>query len=83
MSVSVSNLSKNSKKSRNKIKFVVVDATFICIAILFAFLLRFDFTLSNDSINSLKDFAPIALFVKLITFSIYGMYRGMWRYTSM
>jgi len=83
MRVSASNLSKNSKKSRNKIKFVVADATFICISILFALLLRYDFTLSYNSITALKHFAPIALFVKLITFSIYGMYRGMWRYTSM
>ena len=83
MRTSVSILSKNSKKSRNKIKFVIVDAAFICISILLAFLLRYDFTLSQNSITALKQFAPIVLFVKLITFSIYGMYRGMWRYTSM
>ena len=83
MRVSVSNLSKNSKKSRNKIKFVIVDAAFICISILLAFLLRYDFTLSYSSITALKQVTPIVLFVKLITFSIYGMYRGMWRYTSM
>ena len=83
MRVSVSSLSKNTKKSRNKIKFVIVDATFICISILFAFLLRYDFTLTYNSITSLTHFAPILLSVKLVTFSIYGMYRGMWRYTSM
>ena len=83
MRVSVTSLSKNSKKSRNKIKFVIVDAIFICMSILFAFLLRYDFTLTYNSIAALKHFAPIVLSVKLVTFSIYGMYRGMWRYTSM
>ena len=74
---------KNSKKSRNILKFIIADAIFICMAILCAFLLRYDFTLSYDSIAALKRFAPIVLTVKLATFSIYGMYRGMWLYTSM
>ena len=73
----------NNKKTRNRLKFFIADAGFISLAILFAFLLRFDFALSNDTINMLKRFTPILLAVKLSTFTIYGLYRGMWRYTSM
>ncbi len=71
-----------NKKSRNKLKFFIVDSCFICIAIFFAFLLRFDFTLPNESFRMLKNFTPILLASKLLTFSFYGMYNGMWRYTS-
>ena len=56
---------------------------FVSMAILFAFLLRFDFTLSNESIQLLTHFTPTVIIVKLSAFSVYGLYRGMWRYTSM
>jgi FlaA1/EpsC-like NDP-sugar epimerase len=72
-----------NKKSRNKLKFIIVDACFICLALFVAFLLRFDFSLPNESFKMLKDFTPILLASKLLTFSFYGMYRGMWRYTSL
>ena len=76
-------MSKNSKKSRNHIKFVIADIGFITLAIIFAFLLRYDFTLSSESILMLKHFTPIVLGAKMISFLTYGMYRGMWRYSSM
>lgn len=76
-------MNKYIKKSRNHLKFIIVDTCFISLAIFSAFLLRFDFTLPNDSIMMLKYFTPIILVSKLFTFSIYGMYRGMWRYTSL
>jgi len=76
-------MSKNSKKSRNHIKFVIADIGFIILSIILAFLLRYDFSLSNQSILMLKHFTPIFLGAKMISFLTYGMYRGMWRYTSM
>jgi FlaA1/EpsC-like NDP-sugar epimerase len=76
-------MSRNSKKSRNHIKFVIADIGFITISLILAFLLRYDFSLSNQSILMLKHFTPIVLGAKMISFLSYGMYRGMWRYTSM
>ena len=73
---------KNIKKTRNHVKFVIADIGFITIAIILAFLLRYDFILSNQSILMLKYFTPIVIGSKMISFLAYGMYRGMWRYTS-
>ena len=76
-------MSKNIKKSRNHINFIICDIGFIILAIILSFLLRYDFSLSNQSILMLKYFTPIVLGAKMVSFLTYGMYRGMWRYTSM
>ncbi|MDB9884572.1 polysaccharide biosynthesis protein [Candidatus Marinimicrobia bacterium] len=74
---------KNIKKTRNHVKFVIADIGFITMAIILAFLLRYDFSLSDQSILMLKYFTPIVIGSKMISFLAYGMYRGMWRYTSL
>ena len=59
------------------------DIVLIILAHYLAYLLRFE----NDSLNThLKQFIkllPLLLIIKIPIFYILGLYRGMWRYTSM
>jgi len=76
-------MSKRSQKTRGRSKFILFDSGLIVVSILLAFLLRFDFLLHEQTFQLLLNFIPIVLFVKLFSFWLFGMYRGMWRYTSM
>jgi FlaA1/EpsC-like NDP-sugar epimerase len=75
-------MNKYFKKSRNLFRFLVVDVVLILGALYLAFLLRFDFSIPEHITNNLFTYLPIILSAKLISFFIFGMYRGMWRYTS-
>jgi FlaA1/EpsC-like NDP-sugar epimerase len=73
---------KTNKKSRNFIRFILVDIVLILGALYIAFLLRFDFSIPDHIGLDYVEFLPIILTAKLISFFIFGMYKGMWRYTS-
>ena len=73
---------KNYKKSRNFIRFILVDISLILGALYIAFLLRFDFSIPDHVGLDYAKFLPVILTTKLISFFIFGMYKGMWRYTS-
>ena len=48
-----------------------------------AYLIRFDFELSADILNQIVSLLPILVPVKTVTFLYLGLYRGMWRYSSL
>jgi len=75
-------MSKLKQTSRNKVKFIIVDGVLISLAIFLAFLLRFDFIISTHITENMFTILPVILFAKLSSFMIFGMYKGMWRYTS-
>ncbi|MDP6499740.1 MAG: nucleoside-diphosphate sugar epimerase/dehydratase [Candidatus Marinimicrobia bacterium] len=75
-------MNKTIQKSRNVVQFLLVDIFLILGALYIAFLLRFDFSIPAYISNNLFTYIPVVLTAKLISFSIFGMYRGMWRYTS-
>ena len=75
-------MNKTYNKSRNIFAFLLVDTCLILGALFIAFLLRFDFAIPEYIIGNLFTYIPVILFAKLTSFFIFGLYRGMWRYTS-
>ncbi len=62
---------------------VAIDALAITAAIIMAFLLRFDGTISGQYLYQLQLLIPCLLLIKIPVFSFMGLYRGMFRYTSL
>jgi len=75
-------MNKTFNKSRNTFVFVLVDIFLVLGALFIAFLLRFDFAIPKYIIGNLVTYIPVILFAKLTSFFIFGLYHGMWRYTS-
>ena len=75
-------MNKTYNKSRNTFVFILVDICLVLGALFVAFLLRFDFSIPKYLIGNLFTYIPVILFAKLTSFFIFGLYRGMWRYTS-
>ena len=75
-------MNKTYNKSRNIFVFFLVDICLVLGALFIAFLLRFDFAIPEYLIGNLFTYIPVILFAKLTSFFIFGLYRGMWRYTS-
>lgn len=73
---------KSYQQLRKLLQFLLVDIFLILAALYLAFLLRFDFSLPGHIGENLLNYIPVVLTAKLISFFIFGMYRGMWRYTS-
>lgn len=57
-------------------------ASVICISLVSAFLLRFDFSIPAMEIRHLKVGLLIALLTKLSIFYLFGLDRGWWRFTG-
>lgn len=74
---------KRFNKSRNVWMFLGVDLLIIVISLVFAFLLRFDFHFSGDTFQQIQRLLPILISTKMLSFLLFGLYRGMWRYTSL
>ena len=70
-------------KHRNKIIFFSTDVVIVSLSILLAFLLRFDFIIPDDTISIIPKYLPIVIASKIFSFVIFGLYKGMWRYTSL
>ena len=71
------------KIQRNKIAFFVLDVTLVILSFLVSLLLRFDFEIPLSTIVDLPKHLPFILFAKLFSFYFFGLYKGMWRYTSL
>lgn len=58
--------------------------TLLCgLALLCAYLIRFDFVLSRAYLEQFGSLLPLILPSKILIFFVFGLYRGMWRYTSL
>ena len=75
-------MNKTYNKSRNIFVFILVDICLVLGALFIAFLLRFDFSIPEHLIGNVFTYIPVIIFAKLTSFFIFGLYRGMWRYTS-
>jgi FlaA1/EpsC-like NDP-sugar epimerase len=58
------------------------DAFFFIIALVAAYLFRFEFSLASANIKQIQNLIIWVVPLKLIIFLFFGLYRGMWRYTS-
>jgi FlaA1/EpsC-like NDP-sugar epimerase len=60
----------------------LADVLLLTAALLGAHLIRFEFNIPEYFIATLKRMLPWVLLAKLGCFYFFGLYRGMWRYTS-
>ena len=67
---------------RRSYLIVIYDIMMIVAALLMAFILRYDFRIPAGSLIDLGGYLLWALPVKLSVFYFFGLYRGMYRYTS-
>ena len=73
--------SNTTEKSR-KYLIVMYDLIMIVVSLLLAISLRYDFSIPTASVTGLGVYLIWALPVKLSVFYFFGLYRGMYRYTS-
>jgi len=74
------------RRQLNNPKFylmVLADTLLFVSAHVAAYLFRSDFTLTSKEIDLMKSVLPWLIPLKLATFYGFGLYRGMWRYTSL
>lgn len=67
-------------------KFYIVIVSDIILTILsywLSYLLRFNFAIPDIQIANLLKSLPVLVVLRLITFHVFGLYKGMWRYASM
>ena len=72
----------NNTEKRRSYLIVIYDVAMIVVSLLLAFSLRYDFHIPNESFTGMGMYLLWALPVKLIVFYLFGLYRGMYRYTS-
>ena len=75
-------MANNPIEKRRSYLIVIYDIIVIVASLLLAFSLRYDFSIPATSITDLGTYLLWALPVKLSVFYFFGLYRGMYRYTS-
>jgi FlaA1/EpsC-like NDP-sugar epimerase len=59
-----------------------VDAIIVCLAYFLSYLLRFDGAVPHTHLTNFSHTIVWILPLKLVFFYVFGLYKGMWRYTS-
>lgn len=65
--------------------FVIADIITLNIGLILAFLLRFDFNIESIPVNFLSNYPILAITataVKLIIFTVFRLYKSLWRYAG-
>ncbi len=70
-------------RNRNFYLMVSGDMVLFVMAHAGAYLIRFDFKLTAGILNQILSLLPVLVPVKTVTFLSLGLYRGMWRYSSL
>src|SRR3990172_1928542 len=73
----------NIMRSKNTYLILILDVCLVVSAYLLAYLLRFEGKIPPQEWAIIKSTLPYILPFKLIVFIIFGLYKGMWRYTSL
>ena len=60
-----------------------IDIILIAGSLFAAHLLRFDFDIPRQNLFAFIQILPFVLITKVVCFSFFDLYRGMWRYTSL
>ncbi|MEC4672072.1 MAG: hypothetical protein VST66_09335 [Nitrospirota bacterium] len=68
---------------KRRILEVLGDAVFIILAYASSFAIRFDGNIPPEHFRVLAQSLPVVLLLKLLIFSSFGLYRGVWRYAGM
>jgi len=69
--------------SKNLILLIFTDLTIVIVSLYMSILFRFDFSIPHEvsQLITLQNFIVLTI-VKIFIFSLFALYRGMWRYTS-
>jgi FlaA1/EpsC-like NDP-sugar epimerase len=69
---------------RNKNFWIILctDTGLVCASYLFAYLIRFEGSIPPEQMQLLAQTMPGVVALKIAVFAWIGLYRGMWRYTS-
>ncbi|MBT6047454.1 MAG: hypothetical protein HOG49_11590 [Candidatus Scalindua sp.] len=65
---------------KKQILQILVDIVVINIAYVSAYLLRYEGVLSDRNLDLIETSLPILILVKISLFSVFGLYKGEWRY---
>jgi len=68
---------------KNLFLILAIDILLLVVSLYTAYLARFDFLIPQDYLFLFKKILPIVLFIKVICFYYFDLFRGMWRYTSL
>jgi len=74
-------MNRNNRKT-SLIKFLSIDIITITLSIGNSFFLRYESDLTLIDKNLLLNVVVILLFTKILSFYYFGLYKGIWRYTS-
>ncbi len=69
--------------SRRRLLVFGLDVVLIGLAFIFAFLLRFDFTVPPALLPLFRQGLLVSLLIKPLVFLLSGLYRNLWRYASL
>lgn len=61
---------------------LVSDAILFALAFIISYFFRFEFALNQEEIHQIKVVLFWLVPIKLVIFWVFGLYRGMWRYSS-
>ena len=75
-------MANRTTEKRRIYLIVIYDVVMIVASLFLAFCLRYDFRIPATSFTGLGVYLLWALPVKLSVFYLFGLYRGMYRYTS-
>jgi len=70
-------------KNRNFYLLVSADIILFVVSLFLAYAARFTFNIPYDEFRRIAVVLPWLIGVKVLTFFLMGVYRGMWRYTSL
>lgn len=73
---------KHLVKNKNFWIIIGTDCLLVCAAYTLAYLIRFEADIPPDQMALLLQTLPWILPQKIVIFALLGLYRGMWRYTS-
>lgn len=61
---------------------IIIDIILIIVAYFSSYLLKYEGIIDNYNLSLIEKSLPLIILIKLLTFSVFGLYRGEWRYTG-
>lgn len=68
---------------KNFFAIFIFDIILVAFSWYFAYLLRFNFLIPQDMVYTLWRILPVIIIIKILSFYLFNLYQGMWRYTSL
>ncbi len=68
---------------KRRIAEVIIDFLLICASYVMAHALRFEANLTPDLVGLILKSLPLIILIKMLCFFVCGLYKGLWRYTSL